>query len=228
MDSIIAEILMFDNNIFNEFNDFRKQIETQIEIKSSNYNGEYNRFKKCIHYRVIWFKIKGCNSVQYGKRTKATDKIVGKYKKYTVQYINGKVEIPSEDLGNDNDLEKNNMNNPMMMNNNMNNMMMNNNMNPMMMNNNMNPMMVNNNMNNMMMINNMNPMMMNNNMNNMMMDNNISSMMMMPMRNYNNTYNFENEDEFIGLTRKENIENEKREKNGMIKITPVGCGRELN
>lgn len=40
MDSVIAEVLMFDNNIFNEFNEFRKQIESQIEITSSNYNGE--------------------------------------------------------------------------------------------------------------------------------------------------------------------------------------------
>ena len=50
---------MFDNNIFKEFNEFRKQIESQIEIKSSNYNGEYNRFKKFPHCGIIWFKIKG-------------------------------------------------------------------------------------------------------------------------------------------------------------------------
>ncbi len=73
---------MFDNNIYNEFNEFRKQIESQIEVKSSNYNGEYNRFKKCPHCGIIWFKIKGCDTVQCGKRTKATDKIVEKYKKY--------------------------------------------------------------------------------------------------------------------------------------------------
>jgi len=140
MDSVIAEILMFDNNVYNEFNDFRKQIESQIEIKSSNYNGEYNRFKKCPHCGVIWFKIKGCNSVQCGKRTKATNKIVGKYKNYTVKYINGKIEIHSEDLGNDNDLEKNNNifernldiyeSNPMIINSQ--NPMMNNDQNPMM------------------------------------------------------------------------------------------------
>ena len=307
MDSVIAEILMFDNNVYNEFNEFRKQIESQIEIKSSNYNGEYNRFKKCPHCGVIWFKIKGCNSVQCGKRTKATDKIVGKYKNYTVKYINGKVEIHSEDLGNDNDLERNpmmmsmNMNmsmgmnptmnmgmNPMMnmMMNNSQNPMMNNNQNPMMnynqnpmmnsdqnpmTNNNQNPMMnsdqnpmMNNNQNSMMnsdqnpMINNnQNPMinnsqnsMMNNDQNpmmsqmnqmnpmsqmNMMMMNQMNQMNQMiqmnPMNQMNmmmNQMNIENDDEFIGLTRKENIENEKREKKGMVKITPVGCGRELS
>ena len=31
-----------------------------------------------------------------------------------------------------------------------------------------------------------------------------------------------------GLTKKENLENEKREKEGKIKINPVGCGRKLN
>jgi len=218
MDSVIAEILMFDNNVYNEFNDFRKQIESQIEIKSSNYNGEYNRFKKCPHCGVIWFKIKGCNSVQCGKRTKATNKIVGKYKNYTVKYINGKIEIHSEDLGNDNDLEKNNNifernldiyeSNPMIINSQ--NPMMNNDQNPMMMNNNQNPMMNQMNQMNMMMMNQMRQMNQNN----------------MVLNEMNN--NVENDDEFIGLTRKENIENEKREKNGMIKITPVGCGRELN
>ena len=289
MDSVIAEILMFDNNVYNEFNEFRKQVESQIEIKSSNYNGEYNRFKKCPHCGVIWFKIKGCNSVQCGKRTKATDKIVGKYKNYTVKYINGKVEIHSEDLGNDNDLERN----PMMMNMNMNmgmnpmmgmgmnpmmSMMMNNNRNPMMnndqnpmMNNSQNPIMNNNpnhmmnsnqnpmmnNSQNPMINNNQNPMMnnsqnsmMNNDQNpmmnqmnqmnpmsqmNMMMMNQMNQMNQMiqmnPMNQMNmmmNQMNIENDDEFIGLTRKENIENEKREKKGMVKITPVGCGRELS
>ncbi len=48
MDSVIAEILKFDNNVYNEFNEFRKQIESQIEIKSSNYNGEYNRLKNVL------------------------------------------------------------------------------------------------------------------------------------------------------------------------------------
>lgn len=44
----------------------------------------------------------------------------------------------------------------------------------------------------------------------------------------NNNNNNDNDDKFIGLTQKENIENEKREKEGMIKINPVNCGRELN
>ena len=37
-----------------------------------------------------------------------------------------------------------------------------------------------------------------------------------------------NEDEFIGLTKKEKNENEEREKNGKIKINPLGCGKQLD
>ena len=72
----------------------------------------------------------------------------------------------------------------------------------------------------------------NNNQNNMMMDNNPNQILI------NNDINIQepnirnnneiNDDEFIGLTEKETIENEIREKNGKIKINPVGCGRELN
>ena len=54
----------FFGKIYNEFNEFRKMIDSQIEIKSSNYNGEFHRFKKCPHCGIIWFKIKGCYSVQ--------------------------------------------------------------------------------------------------------------------------------------------------------------------
>ena len=99
IDSVITEVLMFDNLIFNEFNEFRKKIESQIEIKSTNYNGEYNRFKKCPHCGTIWFKIKVCNSVKCGNRTKVKDKIIGKYKNYTVTYVDNKVVIEYEELG---------------------------------------------------------------------------------------------------------------------------------
>lgn len=102
LDSVIAETLMFDNHIFNEFNEFRKQIESKIQISSTTYNGEYNRFKKCPHCGIIWFKVIGCNSVQCGKRTKVTDKIVGRYKNYIVNFKDNKIIIQSKDLGEDN------------------------------------------------------------------------------------------------------------------------------
>jgi len=216
MDSVIAEVLMFDNNIFNEFNEFRKQIESQLEIKSSNYNGEYNRFKKCPHCGLIWFKIKGCDSVQCGKRTKTTDKIVGKYKNYIVRYVNNKIVIRYEDLGSDDDIDKRYN----IQNNNMIRIDMNSDIN--IRNNNIinqvnlpitqinDNVQVNININqgerNLPQIN----------------VNNIQDI------NLNNNNDVFNEDEFIGLTTKEKKENEEREKNGKIKINPLGCGRQLD
>ena len=251
---------MFDNHIFNEFNEFRKSIESQIEVKSSNYNGEYNRFKKCPHCGIIWFKIKGCDSVVCGKRTKAEDKIIGKYKKYTVTYVDNKVVISIQDIGEDakminnlmmnqmrsynNISENNQMNNPMISNNNIsqnnqiyNSMTINNNNNPMMnMMSNNNNMSQNNRMYNSMTLNNNNNLMMNmmsNNNNNPMMNmisnnnNSPNDQMMMNMMSMMNM-NYQNEDEFVGLTKKENLENLQREKEGKIKIQPFGCGRSLN
>ena len=100
IDSVISEVLMFDNNIFNEFNEFRKSIESQIEIESTSYNKEYNRFKKCPHCGIIWFKIIGCNEVVCGNRTTIEDKIIGKYKEYDVRYENNKVIISSKTIRN--------------------------------------------------------------------------------------------------------------------------------
>ena len=196
MDSVIAEVLMFDNNIFNEFNEFRKQIESQIEITSSNYNGEYNRFKKCPHCGLIWFKIKGCDTVQCGKRSKVTDKIVGRYKKYIVKYINNKIIIDFENLGSDQDIIKKNVNRPIehstMI----------------------NPKPKSNKIN-----------IEKNNMNKIQTKKNLPLTNSIPKKIKDDEYI--NEDEFIGLTKKEKNENEEREKNGKIKINPLGCGKQL-
>ena len=158
MDSVIAEVLMFDNTIFNEFDEFRKKIESQIEIKSSNYNGEYNRFKKCPHCGQIWFKVIGCDSVVCGNRTKIIDRAIGRYKNYIVTYINNKVNITYKEIGEDLGEFKLNRNS---------------------------------------LIYNTNPL------------------------------DSDYYDEFTGLTKNEKIENEKREKNGKIKISPIGCGKQL-
>jgi hypothetical protein len=39
----------------------------------NNFNGEFNKFKKCPHCGLIWFKVVGCDSVQCGKRTGIKD-----------------------------------------------------------------------------------------------------------------------------------------------------------
>jgi len=146
IDSVISEVLMFDNNIFNEFNEFRKSIESQIEIKSTSYNREYNKFKKCPHCGTIWFKIIGCNEVVCGNRTTIKDMINGMYKEYEIRYANNKVIISSTNFNDGFDRLKKKR----------------------------------------------------------------------------------KADEFVGLTKEENLENLEREKKGKIKINPLGCGRELN
>ena len=97
VDSIIVELIMFNNIIFNKFNDFRMEVQNQIKIQTYNYNNEYNRYKKCPHCGQIWFKIKGCDSMVCGKRSSSQDKICGRFRNYIVQFINKKIKITSNE-----------------------------------------------------------------------------------------------------------------------------------
>ena len=49
LDVIISEVLLFDNKICDKYEEFKKKVESKIEIQKNNYNGEYNKFKKCPH-----------------------------------------------------------------------------------------------------------------------------------------------------------------------------------
>ena len=53
-DILASEVLILDNRIMNGFTDFRKKIEKELDIQINNYNGEFNRFKKCPHCGLIW------------------------------------------------------------------------------------------------------------------------------------------------------------------------------
>lgn len=139
--SIITEVLMYNNLIYNDFNKFKKKVENLLEVKINNYNGEFNKFKKCPHCGIIWFKVKGCDSVICGTRTKIRDTFFGRMKNYVVQLIGKFVVI-----------------------------------------------------------------------------NTTSS---------DNT-NFDNDNEFYGLTQEEKITNEKRKIQGKTLIKPIGCGARLN
>ena len=77
---IVSSVLQLSNKFYNDFEYFRKYIESKLEVKLNNYNGEYNKFKKCPNCGLIWFKVLGCESVQCGRRTKAIDKFYGTYK----------------------------------------------------------------------------------------------------------------------------------------------------
>ena len=108
MDKITAEVLLFTNIISNMYEDFRKKIEKDIDVKLNTYNNEYNKFKRCSNCGIIWFKIKGCNRKRCGNRTRISDKLYGIFKNYKVKFMDNKIEITKEDLNQniiDNDSE---------------------------------------------------------------------------------------------------------------------------
>ena len=94
-DTAIVEIITFNNEIFVDFNSFSKQAQTGLKAEYANYdNGDNNnRYKKCPHCNTIWFKVKGCNSMPCGRRTKLKDIFMGRFKNYIVKFIKGKFEV---------------------------------------------------------------------------------------------------------------------------------------
>ena len=94
-DTAIVEIITFNNEIFVDFNSFSKQAQTGLKAEFANYdNGDNNnRYKKCPHCNTIWFKVKGCNSMPCGRRTKLKDIFMGRFKNYIVKFIKGKIEV---------------------------------------------------------------------------------------------------------------------------------------
>lgn len=99
-DSIIIEVIMFNNIIFDKFNAFRIKVQNQIKLQTNNYNKEYNRYKKCPYCGQIWFKIIGCDNMVCGTRTSLKDKICGIYKNYTVLYNRDEIIISYDEKEN--------------------------------------------------------------------------------------------------------------------------------
>lgn len=109
INSLVTEVIIFNNIIFNKYNEFRLQVKSQIKIQSNNYNNEYNKFKRCPHCGQIWFKIKGCDSMVCGRRSTLKDKICGRFKNYLVEYVGKKIKIicnekENNDYGNDTEI----------------------------------------------------------------------------------------------------------------------------
>lgn len=109
INSLVTEVIIFNNIIFNKYNEFRLQVQSQIKIQSNNYNNEYNKFKRCPHCGQIWFKIKGCDSMVCGRRSTLKDKICGRFKNYLVEYVGKKIKIicnekENNDYGNDTEI----------------------------------------------------------------------------------------------------------------------------
>ena len=73
-DTAIVEIITFNNELYEPFNKITERFEGEMKTESVNFNGENdNRYKRCPNCGRIWFKIKGCNSMKCGNRTKKKD-----------------------------------------------------------------------------------------------------------------------------------------------------------
>jgi hypothetical protein len=98
-DTAIVEIITFNNEIFCDFNSFSKQVQTGLKAEFGNYdNGDNNnRYKRCPHCGTIWFKVKGCNSMPCGRRTKLKDIFMGRFKNYIVKFARGVFNISTNE-----------------------------------------------------------------------------------------------------------------------------------
>lgn len=86
-DSAIVEIITFNNELYIPFNDITERFEKEMKIESVTFNGgNDNRYKRCPNCGRIWFKIKGCNSMRCGNRTKKKDIFFGMFKTYLVRF----------------------------------------------------------------------------------------------------------------------------------------------
>jgi GTP-binding protein EngB required for normal cell division len=86
-DSAIVEIITFNNELYDPFNKITERFEKEMKIESVTFNGgNDNRYKKCPNCGRIWFKIKGCNSMRCGNRTKRKDIFFGMFKTYLVKF----------------------------------------------------------------------------------------------------------------------------------------------
>ena len=98
-DFVLEHVLSFSNEIYHQFDDFKKKVEEQIELNLTTYVGETNKFKKCPHCGTIWFRIAGCDGqTRCGTRDKIKDKFYGIYKDYIVKYENKNLEITQNNI----------------------------------------------------------------------------------------------------------------------------------
>ena len=106
-DSIITELIMFNNEIFNEYNRFKQSVESELDTQTKNLNGEYNRYKKCPYCGKIWFLFCGSSNTLCGFRSNIKDVIFGKHLEYIVKFMNGILTIQKIEIENKNcDIEK--------------------------------------------------------------------------------------------------------------------------
>ena len=102
LDDIITETIMFNNTIFNEYNEFKKKVELELDTETKNFNGEFNKYKRCPNCGKIWFLVVGCKSTKCGRRSTIKDKIFGRYKNFFVSFINGILKVSHRVEGDEN------------------------------------------------------------------------------------------------------------------------------
>ena len=102
LDSIVTELIMFNNTIFNDYNEFKKKVELVLDTETKNFNGEFNKYKRCPNCGKIWFLVVGCKSTFCGRRSTIKDKIFVRYKNYFVSFINGILNISHREEGDEN------------------------------------------------------------------------------------------------------------------------------
>ena len=106
-DTAIVEIITFNNEIFVEFDAFSKLVLANLKVEIANFDNNQSdntRYKRCPYCGTIWFKVKGCNSMPCGRRTKLRDIFFGRFKNYIVRFAKGIFNITEVKEGSNSDM----------------------------------------------------------------------------------------------------------------------------
>ena len=104
VDRIATEQIIFQNEVFIPFNDFRDKCQKKLEIQSHSYSGngnDYNRFKECHFCKTIWFRVYGCDSIICGRRSIGKDKIFGRFAHYNIEIKENALKISKNEINNE-------------------------------------------------------------------------------------------------------------------------------
>ena len=107
IDTAIVEIITFNNEIFVEFDSFTKIVLANLKVEVANFDNNQSdntRYKRCPYCGTIWFKVKGCNSMPCGRRTKLRDIFFGRFKNYIVRFAKGIFNITIVKEGSNSDM----------------------------------------------------------------------------------------------------------------------------
>jgi GTPase SAR1 family protein len=95
---VVSQVILLQNSFYHDFKNFKALAEVSLEIQSVVYNGEMNKYKKCIHCGLIWFRVYGCNSIICGRRSVSKDHLFGKFLNYTINFFKGILSISRNEI----------------------------------------------------------------------------------------------------------------------------------